>query len=146
MAAKKLDIKTVLSKLDNNDYSYFDSLPSEDKNSLSPWVLMRYMSNASKYTELQLITVNELVNKHFSIINKHPTLMMKSLVSSGLGEKTYHKWLAPPKSKVSKNSLAEKVSLIYPEFNRTELELYISLNSVDYIMSELEQNGIDTNE
>jgi len=146
MAAKKLDIKTVLSKLDNNDISYFDNLPEEDKKSLSSWVLMRYMSSSTNYPELQLLTVNEVVNKHFSISNKHPELMIKLLAVSGLGVKTYHKWLAPPKSKITKDDLAQKVANLHPSFNQTELELYMTLNGTDDIIAELEQNGIDINE
>jgi hypothetical protein len=146
MAAKKLDIKTVLAKLDSNDLIYFDNLPDEDKKSLSPWVLMRYMSSSSKYPELHLISTNEIVNKHFSISNKQPSLAIKLLAVSGVGEKMYHKWVAPPKSKVGSNPILVKLSGIYPHFSSDELDLYVKINGIDAIMSELEQNGIDCNE
>lgn len=146
MTKKKLDIKIVLSKLDNNDNAYFDMMSMEDKQSLSPWVLMRYMSSSSANSEINLLTINEVVNKHFNVCNKRDDLTLTTLCACGFGTKQYHPWIAPPKSGEIKDKIRQLISIVNPEWNHTEMDLFLSINTPDQICVYLEENGVDVDE
>lgn len=146
MASKKLDIKVVLSNIDNNNYEYFDLMPNEDKKSISPWIIMRYLSSSSKYSELYLISVNEMVNKNFNICNKYTDLSLKTLCSVGIGAKQYHPWISPPKNGIKSNNSLRILHELHPEWNKNELELFISMHSHEELCQYFEECGVEIDE
>ena len=89
-----LDIKRELAAVDNRDYDFYVKLTDEEKKSLTPYVLMRYISNVdSNNRELQewfLETTNELVNKnHWTLSKDHKPLLWKLMAGVGIGSKYY---------------------------------------------------------
>jgi len=78
MMAAKLDIKRELNAVDQKNYDFYDNLTDEEKKVFSPYILMRYTSNAQGAdTDIQewfVETTNEFVNKNHFDIAKHKNL------------------------------------------------------------------------
>jgi hypothetical protein len=80
MAKKKpaIELKEVMGALDKRKRDWYDNLTDEKRKAFSPWMMMRYASsvqgrNAAHY----LLMVNDLVNKDFSSISRHPVAQAK---------------------------------------------------------------------
>jgi hypothetical protein len=48
-----LDIKRELAAVDLRNYNFYENLTAEEKKEFSPYILMRYVSNASGDREVQ---------------------------------------------------------------------------------------------
>jgi hypothetical protein len=92
-----LDIKRELAAVDLRNYNFYENLTAEEKKEFSPYILMRYVSNASGDREVQeyfLEMVNELVNKNHWVLSKnHKALLWKLFAGCGIGSKFYHPYL-----------------------------------------------------
>lgn len=145
MSTKKaLNISDVLSKLDRNDFDFYDSLNEAELKELSPWVLMRFMSSCDSNPEIYLLSVNENVNIDFSIVSKHKKLMCLLLAACGIGTKQSHKWIAPPKkTKKPLSGLADILKEVMYDKNDHEIDIIINTNNKDDIIDYLTMSGVD---
>jgi len=137
----KMDLfRQVLPALDKKDIYYYKNLTVEEKASVKPWMLMRWLTSCENDQDQihYLITVNDLVNRDFSVfgskksrgIEGHEELqwMLMSLCSSG--RSTRRKFIKPPKGS-AKNRLEQELLDLYPTMKYSDLELLLQLNSTD---------------
>ena len=62
-----------MSNLDKRNKNWYNSLTAEQKKAFSTWMMMRYASSVQgKNAAHYLFMINELVNKNFEDIYKHP--------------------------------------------------------------------------
>lgn len=121
----KLDLKTVLNAIDNQDLTFYDRLSDEDKKAYSPYVLMRYISSLTSQNQLAplaVIATNDLVNIGFAQYNKYPDLIHRLLCLAGMGGKQYRPWI-PTKSGKKSGIIDNWLIELYPDMNDDELEL-----------------------
>ncbi|NBP00737.1 MAG: hypothetical protein EBU90_11520 [Proteobacteria bacterium] len=128
--AAKLDIKRELAAVDTRDHDFYNGLSDEEKKAFSPYILMRYTSNANGDRELQewfLETTNEYVNKHHWTLSKnHKELLWKLFASTGIGSKLYHPYLAS--SKKTKTDKFEKLLCeLYPTKKLDDIKILASM-------------------
>jgi len=95
MSKKRLlDIKTVMKVLDTKKYEWYENLSDEEKNEVSPWQLMRFMSsvqsNNREIIDFHLTFVNDLVNVNFNVIREHPELQVRLMQIVGMGVPQFH--------------------------------------------------------
>lgn len=129
---RKLDLfKEVLPAIDMRNKDYYASLDKEKQKEIAPYVLMRFMSNVkqSNLVDHHLLMVNEIVNREFSSISKHPELQWKLLCLCGVGSKQFHPWIAPPK-KQARSKVQQALQELKPHYKQDELDL------LEEIMSE----------
>lgn len=123
-------LKDVMAALDKKDRGFYDRLTDEQKKAFSAWMMMRYASsvqgrNAAQY----LFMINELVNKNFSDVSKHPELQWLLLTAAGSGKIEFHPYIKPPNSKKKKDRVSEFLSGIYPLMKSDEIDMLRSLNT-----------------
>ena len=88
--ANKLDIKRVLKAVDNKNYNFYSNLTDEERKELSPFVLMRFVSNVQgqdqDIEEWFVEMTNDFVNKnHWQLSKNHKELLWKLLAATGAG-------------------------------------------------------------
>ena len=147
MTAKKapaIALKDVMAAIDKKDRGFYQRLTDEQKKAFSAWMMMRYASSVQGRSSAQyLFMVNELVNKNFSDISKHPELQWLLLSACGSGKVEFHPYIKPPNSKKKKDKISEFVYSVYPDLKRDELELFLSLNSKEDLKELAKNNGYD---
>ena len=129
--------------VDKKDKQYYNNLTDDQKKAFSAWMMMRYASSVQGGVQEKshyIYMVNELVNKNFSDISKHPELQWLLLSACGNGSVQYHPYLKPPNSRKKKDKVAEFISTLYPHYKNDEIELFVELNTKD----ELKQVAIDS--
>lgn len=141
----KIDLNTMLSAIDNNDMEFFDSLDAEQQKAFEPWLAMRYASSAKKEPEHHLICVNELVNRDFNALSKHPKMQWMLLSMVGLGAKEYHPFV-PPSKKAKKDGLHAMLSEMNPMMNADEINILIQCSEKDELRDMLESYGFEDKE
>jgi hypothetical protein len=139
-----IPLKDVMSAIDKKDRGFYNRLTDEQKKAFSAWMMMRYASsvqgrNAAHY----LFMVNELVNKNFSDVSKHPELQWLLLSAAGSGKVEFHPYIKPPNSKKKKDKVSEFLSSIYPHFKSDEIEMLLLLNSKEELKQLAEAHGYD---
>lgn len=104
MASKKLDLSTVLNGIDRKNFNFYDGLSDEDKKLYQPFVLLRFLSSCSNniYHEYSVQVINNLINKDFWVLTKHPELVHQLFCICSTGEKQNHRWIAPKTKKTIK--------------------------------------------
>lgn len=148
MAKKyKLHLSDVLKNLDNKNYGYYDSLTEDEKKEFNAWLVMRYASSSKSSPEHYLIYVNELVNRDFSTLRKHPKLqwMLLSMIGNGYKQKYDHSFIRTSAGN-KKDKIDDMISQVYPWMNEDELALFKIKNSKDDIWHLLESNNFDEKE
>jgi hypothetical protein len=149
MSEDKLNIRNEMSKFDNKDRDFYDSLSEEEKKKFSPFLMIRWGSSVSGSADLQayyLMSCNENLNKNFFDINatKHKKLqwLLATTVSPGMGNQ-YHQWLSL-KKKEGNNSKATKFFRdLYPHLKDDEIKLLVELNDKDDIKKLAKEHGWD---
>lgn len=137
-------LKDVMMAIDKKDRQFYNRLTDEQKKAFSAWMMMRYASsvqgrNAAHY----VFMVNELVNKNFSDVSRHPELQWLLLSTAGSGKMEFHPYIKPPNSKKKKDKIGDFLSNIYPHFKNDEIELLISLNSKEELKQLAQAHGYD---
>ncbi len=144
----KLNIKEEMRAIDCRDRAWYDTLTEEEKNKLSIWQLMRWVSSTtSKVNDINyhyLTMTNELVNVHFNTLRKHPQLQHQLMQVIGLGSVQYHSWIKPAKKFKGEvnNKLLNFLSELYPSYNQQELELVARENPQEEIEDLAESTGM----
>lgn len=92
----KLDIFSTLYAIDNNQLTYLDSLTEEERKGFVPVVVMRWASaiEDKRKSAINVMLINEFVNKHFWALYKHPELQFKLMAMVGIGKTQRHQWIA----------------------------------------------------
>jgi hypothetical protein len=147
VTAKKepaIPLKDVMAALDKKDRTFYDKLSSTQKKAFSAWMMMRYASSVQGKNAAQYIfMVNELVNKNFSDVSKHPELQWLLMSAVGSGKVEFHPYVKPPNSRKKKDKITEFLSSIYPHLKNDEIALLIDINSKQQLMQLAEAHGYD---
>lgn len=141
----QVDLKAVMKSIDTRDTNWYNSLSDDEKKDITIWQLMRFTSSCnSKIQDINyhyLTMTNEIVNRNFNILNKHPELQFRLLQTVGIGNAQFHPWIKPPKSK-KKDNLTEYLKTQFPECNDDEIQILSSKDKSEIKVFLLE-NGLD---
>lgn len=140
MAAPKVPLKEMLTAIDRNDKSFYSRLDDDQKKAFSPWLAMRYASSSKGYAEAYLLMVNDLVNRDFGDLYKHPELQWKLLAICGVGSNQFHPWIKPGKKK-TKSKIQEILAKCYPHAKMDELEMLESMTTKPELKEYLRSAG-----
>lgn len=127
-----LPLSDVLHALDHRDLAFFDNLSDEDKEGISHFALMRFMSSCvtrdRDLNEYFLLQTQESVNRHFRHLSKYPDLQWMLTASIGLNTKVNHKWIKPGKGGGSKkvSSLRAILEEKFPTAKDDEIEFLLA--------------------
>lgn len=121
-----LDIKRELAGVDLRNYDFYDNLPADEQKEFSPYVLMRYVSNADGNREIQewfVEMTNELVNKdHWSLSKNHKALLWKLFAGVGIGSHIRHQYLKA-NSKEKPLKIEKLLCELYPAAKLSDIKL-----------------------
>lgn len=129
----KLSIDNEMRQFDTKNRTFYDELTDDERKKFSNYLMLRWgsaikLSNnkdianddmASYYVQ----ALNQLVNKNFWALNKHPKLqwLLMTTVSPNFGVNK-HEWIAF-KGKAAKNKRAQLIANLYPAMKLDEAEL-----------------------
>lgn len=123
MSANKLDIWELLRNIDDNNRTFLDSLPPEQRKGFVPIVTLRWLSGSGK--DGHLLNLNEVVNSTVFNLYKHPELLYDlMLVATPAGRKNYN-WIKATKKKKTTKQL--DVIRRYLEVSPSEAESFAPL-------------------
>lgn len=123
---RKLDINDLLSAINRGNYNWFSDLEDDAKKEFSPYVMVRYISNPTQYTELGIRMTNDLVNVHAQKFANHPEVQWKSAVAAmSTGQNLKYRFL-PPGKRGKKDKLVEIVMSANPLWNETEAKIVLA--------------------
>jgi hypothetical protein len=147
MTTKKepaIPLKDIMAALDKKDRSFYSRLTDEQKKAFVPWMMMRYASSAQgRNAAHYLFMINELVNKNFSDVSKHPELQWLLMTAAGSGKVEFHPYIKPPNSKKKKDKVRDFVSGIYPLLKSSEIDMLLELNTKEDLIKLAEAHGYD---
>jgi hypothetical protein len=148
----KLEIKEILSWIDNGQKSIWNDLEDEHKKQVSFWLLNRYVSSINGNREKQELAVfktNEYYNKHFNTIGigkekGHPKLIWQLLVMCGsTGKNEFHPWIGFKKKGESNSKATKFIEEIYPHLKSDEVELLARISTKKELQQLAEEHNID---
>lgn len=88
------------------------------------------VSDSPMLTEYYVMSVNDLVNKHFWEMIKYPELLYKLFALAGCGEKVNHVWIkGPAKKKHSK--VFDMLKELYSTASDDEITMMYKMNTKD---------------
>lgn len=145
MARKpQIPLKDVMKAIDKKDRTFYNSLNDDQKKAFSAWMMMRYASSVQgRNAEHYILMVNELVNKEFSSLSKHPELQWLLLSSCGSGKVEFHPYIKPPNARKKKDTVKTELSKIYPTVKNDELDLLVNLNTKQELKELFQIHGYD---
>ena len=145
--APAIPLKEVMAAIDKKDRGFYNRLTDEQKKAFSAWMMMRYTSSVQgKNSAYYIYMTNELVNRDFSDISKHPELQWLLLSACGSGKVEYHPYLKPPNARKKKDKVSEFLSNIYPLLKDDEIALIIKLNTTDELKEFAKTHGYEDKE
>jgi hypothetical protein len=108
-----LNIKDVLHHIDIGDVTYFNDLTTEQKKSISPYVIMLWMNGCK--SPIQILLLNGIINELiFNLPSGHNELSFKLLMVGSDGSKTKYKWMP---RKLSGKKYATCVKMVKRKYN-----------------------------
>ncbi len=142
--APAIPLKDIMAALDKRDKGYYNRLTSEQKKAFSSWMMMRYASSVQgKDAAHYIYMTNELVNKDYSEVSKHPELQWLLLSACGVGKVQFHPYLKPPNAKKKKDKVSEFIYSIHPHMKSEEVELLQEINSKEELKEYARSHGYD---
>lgn len=142
----KQNLKTVLEAIDTKKYDFYDDLPEDDKKDISPFVLMRFISNASSNRDIQewfIEMTNETVNKNHWVLSKnHKSLLWKLLAVNGIGSTVFHPYQAYS-TRDKQNKFQQLLAELNPSMKSDEISLMSDLMTDDDKNQLLDDFGFD---
>lgn len=129
MAEDKLKLNDILGAVDLGAHDVWDEFTEEQKKSVSFFLLNRYVShvktNNRELAEHYVILTNELMNKNFYEVYKHPKLMWQLMCGCGHDSKKvfYHEWLGVKRKKDGSSKTVKVLADIYPNAKMEDIEL-----------------------
>ena len=142
--APAIPLKDIMAALDKRDRGYYNRLTSEQKKAFSSWMMMRYASSVQgKDAAHYIYMTNELVNRDYSEVSKHPELQWLLLSACGVGKIQFHPYLKPPNAKKKKDKVREFLYNIHPHMKSEEVTLLQELNTKDELKEYARSHGYD---
>jgi hypothetical protein len=142
--APAIPLKDIMAALDKRDKGYYNRLTPEQKKAFSSWMMMRYASSVQGRDAAHYIYMtNELVNKDYSEVSKHPELQWLLLSACGVGKVQFHPYLKPPNAKKKKDKVSEFIYSIHPHMKSEEVELLQEINSKEELKEYARSHGYD---
>lgn len=141
----KLELKDILSAVDQGGKDLWDMFDDEQKKSVSFFLLNRYVSSVKtsnrSVQEHYVLVTNEYFNKNFLLLSKHPKLLWQLLCTCGYESKQeyFHEWIGFKQKKTENNKKLKFLQEIYPTHKLIDLEILAKLSSI----KELKQQAID---
>lgn len=146
---EKLDIRNEMSKFDQKDRDFYDSLDDAEKKKFSTFLMIRWGSCVSGDFDLQayyLQMTNERLNKNFFAVNKtkHDKLnwLASTTVSPGMGDMR-HNWISQKKKESSNPKVRKFFANLYPNMKDVDLDLLAEINDVKAAKKLAEELGMD---
>lgn len=130
----KLELKDILSAIDQGGADIWDMLTDEQKKSVSFFLLTRYVSSVkSSKRDIQehfVLSVNEYYNKNWNLLQKHPKLLWKllCLCSHESKQEFFHEWIGY-KKKTSDSKKLKFLLEVYPNQKLKDLEVMAKINN-----------------
>lgn len=148
MAQEKLEVKEILSWIDNNCKEIWDELEDEHKKQISFWLLNRYVSSVSgnrDKQELAVFKTNEYYNKNWAVLGtKHSKLQWQLLCISGnTGKNEFHPWIGLNQKKDANSKIIKFLKDIYPNKKIEEVELLARILTKKEVTELAQEYGID---
>jgi hypothetical protein len=144
--AEHLDIKRELAGVDLRNYNFYNNLTDGEKKAFSPYILMRYVSNAEGDRDIQewfIEMTNELVNKdHWSLSKNHKALLWKLFAGVGAGMHVRHQFLKA-NSKEKANKIEKLLCELYPATKMDEIKLLASMMTKEDKIELFDKMGFD---
>jgi len=109
--AYKVDIFALLGNIDIKNYEYFNSMTDEEKKSISPLILMKWM--ASTRDARQVYFLNELVNPLVFPFHTHKELLIKLMCACAGGKRQRYTWNKNTKKTTTTPKLVALVQKYY---------------------------------
>jgi hypothetical protein len=133
----KLALKEIIAAIDLNSKSLWDDIDDEQRKALKSelWILNRYASSVKtsdrKKAEHYVIAVNELFNKNWYELSKHPKLQWQLLCMCNYDSKSvfFHEWISLAGKKKGMGKKIKVLESLYPHMKQDELELLAEINS-----------------
>ena len=142
--APAIPLKDIMAALDKRDRKYYNNLTPELKKAFSSWMMMRYASSVQgKDAAHYIYMTNELVNRDYSEVSKHPELQWLLLSACGVGKVQFHPYLKPPNAKKKKDKVSEFIYSIFPHMKGEEVDLLKQINSKDELKEYARSHGYD---
>jgi len=142
--APAIPLKDIMAALDKRDKGYYNRLTAEQKKAFSSWMMMRYASSVQgKDAAHYIYMTNELVNRDYSEVSRHPELQWLLLSACGVGKIQFHPYLKPPNAKKKKDKVSEFISSIHPHMKSEEVALLQEINSKDELKDYARSHGYD---
>lgn len=142
----KLDIFSILGKLNSGDLNVWDSLSEEERKGFSPYIITRWMSGTNDPSQIMLL--NELVNINlFGPLNKKPEIMCKLLACCGTGQpnKRFF-WIAESKKQKTTGSTILEVVKEYFDCTTKEAKYHMTFLEDDDIIDMATNLGYQADE
>ena len=144
---EKLQIKEILSWIDNDEKDIWNHLEDEHKKQISFWLLNRYVASVSgsrEKQELAIFKTNEYYNKNYMEVSKHQKLQWQLLCMSGAtGKNEFHPWIGFKKKDSANNKSIKLLEQVYPDMKRDEVELLARLSTKKELKQLAEEHDID---
>ena len=141
----KLNIQNEMACFDLKDRTFYDNLTDEERKKFSNYLMIRWGSSVEGSRELQefyLIATNELLNKHFFAMHRHPKLqwLCATAVSPGLG-KYRHNWIATKKKDTANSATRKKLAELFPHVKDDELDVLAAITTKKELAEYLRDTG-----
>lgn len=121
----KVDLFDFLNKVSKSDISYLASLSNEDKKSLAPLIVMRWLSGVSDKKQIQYL--NNFVNPLVFNMYHHSDLLFKLMMASCTDGSKRFKWIKNKPNR--KNALSVSIISQYYKCSEREAREYFKLLS-----------------
>jgi hypothetical protein len=139
MNDNKLDIFEILKNIDNFDLEFFSNLTEEQRKSIQPLTIMRWLSG-TKDTK-QINRINSILNPFVFSLYKEKELLIRLLLCCSTSKKTYF-W----NKRIKQDRSSIRCNIIQDYYNCTYKEalLYEKNISHDDLMLMAEELGLDS--
>lgn len=131
MAEKKLDIFELLRQINRGKLDIWDNLTEQQRKEFSPFMTMRWMIGTDD--QRQVFFVNELVNPHLFVLQKHPELLLKLMAICASGEDYRYKFFKPANAKGAKSKPLDVIREYYGYPTRQAKDAYNILTNDDIL-------------
>jgi hypothetical protein len=140
---KKPDLFTFLAKISVGDHKYVSAISDEDKKSLPPLVVMRWLTGTTD--EKQIRYLNHFVNPMVFNLSGHSDLLYKMMMSSCTGSSRKYSWIKRNK-KTERSPMAIEVIKAYHSCSTREARSYLPLMTKDNLREMSEALGYDNDQ
>tara|TARA_B100002019_G_scaffold288071_1_gene301124 strand:- start:5846 stop:6295 length:450 start_codon:yes stop_codon:yes gene_type:complete len=144
----KIPVKDILAAIDMNAKSVWKELDTEQKKSVSFWLLNRYISSVAGSSEKQALAVlktNEFFNKNYMVAYNHPELQWQLLCISGNTKNIeFHKYQGLKSNVTNTTNKFEKILIkLFPDKKLDDIKVLASISTKEEIEQLIEDHALD---